>query len=771
MTGFNIKNKLRLTPQIKMIVTEVLLFALGFFLMPLRFYFGICPFAISLIASSKKYTPFAFCGAMLSVVFLMEGDVVYVIGLISLIGLRIVSSFIKTENDKYKVALEGNTQNKELSKIFCESVYLRVSVGSLVALGIGIYFVIANGYLYYDIFSMVFSSVFVGALTYMLSGAFDEDKRSKHFSASVCAFIFIFVYAFRGVELLGIDISMLTSYIAVLYASRYVSSGKACVLGLALGVAQSVAFAPVYGIAGLVSGFIWRLSPFLAVMSSFVLSLGYGIYSAGYQAIVYLAPELLAASLIMYPLIRFELLPKPKIVKREGREVKSIDTVLAEGKSRELSKRLSQASNGFESVSKLLKEVSRRMKSPDRAYFNRLSLETTESYCYTCPKKDICWQNDVRTTERNITRLGEGAFLNGESKRTDIEERFLHRCPHIENIIEGINKKSKDEMKEGVKNDKLEISAKDYELMSKLLSKMSKQAESEREIDISMSNKASIILSKTGLAFNKAEVYGKHKKRIVVTGIDTVRSSCKSEDITSALTKELKIPFDKPILQGDMDNASLEIVSLPKTSVRCYSYGLAANEKEISGDSISIFEGEDREQYALICDGMGSGKEAMLTSKMCTEFLEKILTVTKEKELLLSMLNNLVRAKNLECSSSVDLLEIDTFSNQATIIKSGSAPSYIKRGDKIFKLQSKTAPIGILKELDAQRHEFALEKDDIIIMVSDGILPVRYDDSWLYDLIENEQDVKSLPKKIVEKAKQENKDKLDDMTVICALIV
>ncbi|MBQ7352611.1 MAG: SpoIIE family protein phosphatase [Clostridia bacterium] len=769
MTGLQLKNKI-LSPQIKMIFVEVILFALGFFLMPLQFYFGICPFAISLISASRKYTPFAFAGAILSVIFFMGADVTYVVALIALIGLRIVASFIKVENDKYKLSLDSDKEDKELSKIFCESVYLRVSVGALVSLGIGIYFVIANGYLYYDIFAMVFSSVFTGALTYMLSGAFEKERKSSRFSIAILAFIFILAYAFRGVELFGIDISMFMSFTLVLYMSRYVSGIKACVFGLALGVAQSVMFAPVYGIAGLVSGFIWRLSPFLAIMSGFVLSLGYGIYSAGYQAIVYLAPELLASSLIMYPLIRFELLPKLKIIKRESKVSKSIEAVIAEGKSRDAKRRLNIASKSFEGVSKMLKDISRRMKSPDRAYYGRLSLETTEAYCYTCPKKDICWQNDTRTTERNISRLGEGAFLNGESRKSDVEERFLHRCPHIEGIIDDINKKSKSELKEGIKNDKLELSAKCYELVSKLFSKIGSGIEKNKEIDVSLSNKVSSILSNAGLVFGRSEAYGRGKIQIAVTDIDLVRSSCKGEDISNALTKELKIPFGKPSLQGSMDSASLEIESLARNTVKCYPFGLPASEREVSGDSVSIFQGEDEEQYVIICDGMGSGKEAKLTSKMCVEFLEKTLSVTKEKELLLSMLNSLVRAKSQECSSSVDLLEIDSFSGSATLIKSGSAPSYVKRGDKILKLQSKTAPIGILKELDAQRHEFAFEKGDLIVMVSDGILPVRSNDSWLNELIENETDIKALPKKIVEGAKRENKDKLDDMTVVCALI-
>ena len=64
-------------------------------------------------------------------------------------------------------------------------------------------------------------------------------------------------------------------------------------------------------------------------------------------------------------------------------------------------------------------------------------------------------------------------------------------------------------------------------------------------------------------------------------------------------------------------------------------------------------------------------------------------------------------AKSLECSSSVDLLEIDLASAEASLTKSGAAPSFIKRGENVFRLHSKTAPIGIMKALDAERLDFS----------------------------------------------------------------
>ena len=64
--------KLILSEEIHMILTEALVFTLAFVLMRVRFIFGIYPFGLSFLASQRKYTPFAFCGCILSVMFLMD---------------------------------------------------------------------------------------------------------------------------------------------------------------------------------------------------------------------------------------------------------------------------------------------------------------------------------------------------------------------------------------------------------------------------------------------------------------------------------------------------------------------------------------------------------------------------------------------------------------------------------------------------------------------------------------------------------------------------
>lgn len=764
-----LKEKIKISPQVKMVLYEIALFALGFVLTPIKFAFGIYPFGLALVAAGRKYTPFAFCGAILSVVFLMDARVEYIVALIALLGLRIIASYIKKKESPAHLILGEEKKGTILSGLFCENIFLKVAISSLVAFGIGLYYVIKNGYLYYDIFSLVFFFVFEGILVYLMSGAFLEDAKSREKLLALLAFGFVFAYGLSGKEIQGIDLAILFSYAVVLYTSRYISGVKAGVLGLVLGVAQMPIFAPIYGIGGVVSGVLWRLSPYLATMCAFCMSMGFAVYASGYDALVYLAPELLAVCLIMYPLIRFELLPKPKLIKNEGVEVKNAQTVVAEGQTKRLKGRLSEASASFEGVYSILTDVSKKIKTPDRGYFYRSALEIAEGYCYTCPKKEICWQTDAKATETNIKRLGEGAFSRGESQKSDVEQRFLHRCPHIEQIIDEVNLMASDTIKQGVKNDKLDICARDYRLMSRLLASITKEKPQEEKR--SESDKLARALSKKGLVFERADVLGEREKHIVITGVDTVRTGCSLDEIKEIIESELNIGLSQPTLDISGKVGVIEAFSQPKYKIEGYLCQKSAKDGDVNGDTISIFEGEGKRQYLLLCDGMGSGKEARLTSQMCVDFLEKILRVTNEKELALSMLNNLVRAKNTECSSSVDLLEIDMMSLEASFTKSGACSSFVKRGGKAFKLSAKTAPIGIMKDLDAQRLSFGLEKNDACVIVSDGILPVKSNEGWLISLLEatSEENIKDLPAKIIKEARERNVSR-DDMSVLVALI-
>ena len=155
----------------------------------------------------------------------------------------------------------------------------------------------------------------------------------------------------------------------------------------------------------------------------------------------------------------------------------------------------------------------------------------------------------------------------------------------------------------------------------------------------------------------------------------------------------------------------------------------------ISGDSVNLFSNKKDYFYALINDGMGAGKEAALTSNICSVFLEKMLRAGNRASTSLRMLNNLIRSRGTnstwETSSTVDLLELDLISSEASFIKSGAAPSFVIRGKVVHRLQSGTAPIGIIRALDVQTTPYKLKAGDTVVMISDGILQDDPDCEWI----------------------------------------
>lgn len=163
-------------------------------------------------------------------------------------------------------------------------------------------------------------------------------------------------------------------------------------------------------------------------------------------------------------------------------------------------------------------------------------------------------------------------------------------------------------------------------------------------------------------------------------------------------------------------------------------------ETEPCGDAISSFEA-DGKFYMLISDGMGSGREAALTASIAAMFLERLLTAGASMETALKMLNRLIRAGERECFATVDLAEIDLKTGEARFVKSGAAPSFVIRDGSLYRLQSKTVPVGIIRALDAEMIKFNVEEGDTVVMLSDGVAKSFEECPWLLDMLTSDEDV------------------------------
>jgi stage II sporulation protein E len=86
-----------------------------------------------------------------------------------------------------------------------------------------------------------------------------------------------------------------------------------------------------------------------------------------------------------------------------------------------------------------------------------------------------------------------------------------------------------------------------------------------------------------------------------------------------------------------------------------------------------------------------------------------------------------------ECSATVDVFSFDLYTGEARFLKCGAATSYIKRGDSIFAVKCTSAPIGLLRGVDAEEMMAEVKGGDIVVMISDGVADLPDEAAWLIE--------------------------------------
>jgi stage II sporulation protein E len=242
-----------------------------------------------------------------------------------------------------------------------------------------------------------------------------------------------------------------------------------------------------------------------------------------------------------------------------------------------------------------------------------------------------------------------------------------------------------------------------------------------------------------------------------------------AERITSELEKACGFSLSGPEFLNPQDMPIMRLRRKNRLSLECARSTCGKNGESVIGDSVTFFENEDGFFYSLICDGMGSGRDAAIASRLASVFLEKLMSVGGPKGATLEMLNSFLIARSDECFTTVDLLEVDLISAEACFIKAGAAPAFVVRGSRIFKVNSATPPAGIIYNMTAEQTRLILKEGDVIVMLSDGLCDAQTDPSecpWLMDLIGFGAD--SLPSEMAEKimeAASSQHLRTDDMTV------
>ena len=686
---------------VRFLIPRILFLLCGFFAAQATLPFGARPFGVALLSVSvgKAVLPIYLGTSIAAFVTLEPIEALVYFGVYT--ALLLVRALINFAYGFVGVSYDKTVNFRALfQKVFYDKLGARVLVSATFGLMLGAVVLFFGGMLYYDLFALLLLSGLAPVTTAVLGGFFSIEEKRKGESAKIwrdvgfLALMGVTVFGARQTVLFGVSLAVFGIFVATFLVSYLRGVGYGAILGLALGLCFSPMLSPMFVIAAVSAGIFIRFSPALACFCAFIASSAWAFYVEGLSALVGVFGGILS-SCLLYSVLH-------KIIFIDFAKKKKVDTV------------------------EKTETVEKKRSRIECAVLNDSALDGIKLY------------------EMNFRM---SAVSDGLVKLSSFFDEVKAKDRELENCYaycdEKYNMQSAD-------ND----STPDYRALSTLLTKTMQQGENDYKIDVALSRRLCFALTELDLSIFGVAVFGVRKKTIYIRGKNKALLEENARNIIDSIAPILPFLIESQKCEirreGEGAQGALLVYERQKISTSVVRRRVIAKDESVCGDSVVIFKNRDEHFFATLSDGMGSGEAAAAVSQICTGFVSNMLSIGQMNTDLISMLNSFICSRQLksrfECSATLDLLEVDLMSGRADIYKCGAAPSYVFRKGKLFKIRSKTMPIGILKDVDLKCFSFDLCVGDIVVMVSDGVTGEGEECPWLFDLL-----AKNLPCRTLER--------------------
>lgn len=728
--------------------------------------FDTYPLGLALLCASSGHTPAVLIGLIVTAIVNMENAALYACVYLAAAILRIIVAAVFDAPDarfemphtlqkklQERIEKEAPLSDAEKSKkakkaaraaflgrIFGESILLRMSSAALGALVIALYRVISGGFRYYDWFAAVFTILMATVATAVFALSLEKRTETKWLiGVSEAALLFSLVYAARTVMFLSFPLAPM----AALFFTLSICGNRSALQGILTAGIAGLAYEPIHApgllLAALVALFLKQTkkeSP-TAMLLPVLAMLTWSAYVGGFLVLLSLVPATLLAATAYVLVQKTGILFAPAIEKSSDEEESAESQQLQRVESiryRDSNERFRGISDAFSSLSEVFYNLSDRFRRPGTLDLRLLCDRSFDAFCNDCPNKNICWGLEYTATLGAVNDLIAQLHTRGRVSDEHVDEQLANRCTRIDGILERINADCARLTGEMLRNNRTEIFAMDYESAADIINDALEADSGEYAVDVELGKKITEYLKDADVRAESVTVFGNRMRKILIRGAEVDEAKVTFETMRSDLGEMCGRELGFPNFEVEGSVSTMVLSAKRKISVISAQNNVSAD-GGVSGDSVNLFCNKKDYFYALISDGMGSGKEAALTSGLCSVFLEKMLRAGNRAATSLHMLNNMIASRahdsTKECSSTVDLLELDLMTGEGAFLKSGAAPSFVVRGKVVRRLQAGTVPIGILNTLDVQKTEFPLRAGDTVVMVSDGILQGDEDCEWL----------------------------------------
>ena len=742
-----------------------------------RLLFATYPISIAMACSSKRRLWGVVIGLVISAVTTLHPY--YATACISVVLLRVLTvlfgALMNKVNEesgnaviKYSVSAIEKRRNAEgksgvsFESLFCERLHVKLIISAFGGFICGLFFMIEGDFSFYSLCQTLFLTFGAPAAVLALGGIFGEKEYVKTWYKyiSLMAAVFFAVLASAEMRIFGMPMApCLAMLMTLCFSARGVLPGI-CAAAIS-GAAFNVLYIPLLILSAILFCLISAVKKNAGVAAVCALCVVWCYYIGGESGLVSVLPPMLLAVPIYVLSDKYrEMMNSPSIGEMAGNGLYFAEAVTEKSKNEAVRERLEALDEVFGTLSETFYKLSDRFKRPDVLGIRKITDRAFERTCADCRDRDRCWGADHSATLEAVGRVTSCIHTRGSVSVKDMPEDFVARCHRCERLMDEVNSGIAQSTERVFKGGKMNLFAANYDEMTALLRDALSGDPEEYRCHGDEGSRIFDLLLRSGINASGVVVYGKRCRQVVakkVSGhekLTAAQSAALSEKIGEILGTEMS----EPCIKVGKDGCVLQWRSRPTVNALCAHGRIARSQREVAlrgdgeriivdpfaeeeccGDITNAFITDNSYFYALISDGMGSGSEAAYISGVCSMFIEKMLLAGNRADITLRMLNNVIRNENMgcggECSSTVDLLELDLMNGVASFIKSGAAPTYIARGGTVYKVSSRTMPVGIIKDADARITRFDTKKGDVIVMMSDGCCHDSDDCPWLVEYL------------------------------------
>lgn len=696
------------------VISSGIIFGLGFLFGGAKFPMNTYPLGCSLVSALSKNTIASILGIILRTAYLSsqgEDLLLPIICSVSLLVCRVVLNIV----------LFGKS---DLSRLR-EAVSMKMLLCAVFVFGISLVDTIYSGVTLYGMLRVFLLTVVSVAFTLLFSFFFDEEYSHKPvFEAGFGALCFAVTFGSISWVIDDFSIGLSIAFAITLYTGFLGVPARSASIGLLCGTVSGEFFGPVFALAGLVAGIFSDSYALFGGIGALLVTVCSILYFDTAESIMEILPELSCATVTVTLFAMLKMLPKERFPEFSfAPEKENTATVLwMKQREAEMEERMLGLSKAMSSLSCMVQGLSERFRRPSPEKLTENSLAIWESYCRDCPNENACKGVSELTSEKISAKLTAGLLSGTRMDRERLYEITRIRCPHLENLALEMNILTSKMLEEALRDDKTKVFALDYEAMSDIFSDIAAKDRVKNSADKALSDRLRRELYRSGLRAEHVLVCGERKKTVIVTGEAVAKTELQPRELRLICENVCGMCFSEPQFILEEGTSAFTMQTLPLYKAEAVMKQIPKKGEIVCGDSIAATLGGEDYFYCFLCDGMGSGEDAALTSKLCRVFLEKMLVCGNPKEITLEMLNNLLCSRNTECFATVDICEIDLITGVASFLKSGAIPSFIMREGHLYKISGGSFPIGILPQISSSHTDFELRDGDVIVICSDGIV-------------------------------------------------